>query len=94
VLNGNFLVTWLNLDADPANSTVQGRFFTSAGAPTGTVHTPVYYRRGKTADQLRPGDQRQRCSLPDQSRGPGADPQSLADMQNFDLHGAVRSITP
>ena len=24
----------------------------------------------------------------------GADPQSLDDMQNFDLRGAVRSITP
>ncbi|HEY7026575.1 MAG TPA: hypothetical protein VH438_03165 [Gemmatimonadales bacterium] len=25
---------------------------------------------------------------------PGGDPQSLADMTNFDLHGAIRSITP
>ena len=94
VLNGNFLVTWLNLDADPANSTVQGRFFTSAGAPTGTVHTLFTTDAGKLPISYGPVTNGNDALYLINRAEPGADPQSLADMQNFDLHGAVRSITP
>jgi hypothetical protein len=66
-LNGNFLVTWLNQDPDPANSTVQGRLPDVGRCAHGYGAHSVYHRRRETADQLRSGDQRQPCSLPDQS---------------------------
>jgi len=96
VLNGNFLVTWLNLDADPANSTVQGRFLTSAGAPTGTVHTlfTTDAGSGKLPISYGPVTKGNDALYLINRAESGANPQSLTDMQNFDLHGAVRSITP
>ena len=88
VLNGNFLVTWLNLDADPANSTVQGRFLTSAGAPTGTVHTLFTTDAGKLPISYGPVANGNDALYLINRADPGSDPRSPADMTNFDLPGA------
>ena len=95
-MGNNFLVTWIDLQPDPANTTVKGRFLTSDGRPIGTVHTlfttdpatgkmpitPGPFVRGSDAFYLI-------------GRAvPGADPQSFSNLSGWDLHGAVRTLTP
>ena len=95
-IGNNFLVTWIDLQSDPANTTVKGRFFTSDARPIGTVHTlfttdpatgklpitPGPFARGTDAFYLI-------------GRAlPGPDPQSFTALTGWDLHGAVRTLTP
>lgn len=96
VLGGNFLVTWLDLNPVPAFSSLKGRFFTTAGAPTGTIHT--LFNTNTTTAKLPisygPVTHGNDALYIINRAVPGGDPQDLSDMANFDLHGAVRSITP
>ncbi len=97
VLNGNFLVTWLDLQPDPANSTLKGRFFSSTGSPLGTVHTvlttdPVTGKLPYSAGPVARGADAFYLisrALPDP-----LDPQSGSDLSAFDLHGAIKTLVP
>jgi len=96
VINGNFLSTWLDLQPDPANSTLKGRFFSSAGAPVGTIHTvfttdPVTGKLPVSAGPIGIGTDA--FYLIGRAL-PGPDPQTGTDLTDWDLHGAVRALAP
>jgi len=96
VINGNFLSTWLDLQPDPANSTVKGRFFSSDGTALGTIHT--YFTTdpatGKLPIAAGPiGVGTDAFYLIGRAL-PGPDPQTGTDLTEWDLHGAIRALTP
>ena len=93
--NAGFFVTWMIMAPDPANSSVRGRFFSSAGAPvggfkglfvsTGTgqiVATPPPVVIGNSFLFLK------NLGLP------GADPQDFKDLNTWDLRGSIKTLAP
>lgn len=96
VLNGNFVVTWLDLQSDPANSTLKVRFLDATGALVGTVHTlfttdPV---TGKLPLAPGPVARGNDAFFVIERALPGPDPQSFVGQTEYDLHAAIRNLTP
>ena len=92
----NFFVTWIDFQPDPANTTVKGRFFSTAGTALGTVKTLYTTDQVTGKMPLTPGPI---------ARGsdaffvigralPGPDPQSFENLNGWDLHGGVKNLVP
>lgn len=96
VLGQNFFITWIDFQPDPANTTVKGRFFSTAGAALGTVKTlyttdQVTHKMPITAGPIARGSD---AFFVIERALPGPDPQSFEFLNGQDLHGGVKNLAP
>jgi hypothetical protein len=95
-VGSDFFVTWLELEADPANSVAKGQFFTSPGTAHGTVKTlfTTDPGTGKIAAIAAPILKGSSFFFLVNRALTGVDPEDWTALNTWDLRGSIKTVTP
>jgi hypothetical protein len=93
----NFFVTWIELNPDPTLIHLKGRFFSNTGTAAGGPKTLFSFdpATGKIPVGAAPAVAVDSVGLFVVDRAlPGADPEDLSQFNAWDLHAAIKKLTP